>query len=109
NQEDEDDKFNRLDLLCENEKGELLIIEVQFYEESDYFHRCLYGTSKVITEYINRGEPYSSVKKVYSINILYFDLGHGTDYIYRGKTLFTGMHMEDQLELSNTQQQKFGK
>jgi hypothetical protein len=63
----------------------------------------------VITEYISKGEPYSAVKKVYSVNILYFDLGHGKDYIYRGKTCFTGMCLEDQLELSKSQQQKFGK
>jgi len=108
NQQDEDDKFNRLDLLCQNESGELLIIEVQFYEESDYFQRCLYGTSKMITEYLAKGAPYSEVKKVYSVNILYFDLGQGKDYIYLGRTMFTGINQEDQLELSGSQKNKFG-
>jgi len=27
-----------------------------------------------------------------SINILYFDLGHGRDYIYHGKAQFLGLH-----------------
>jgi predicted transposase/invertase (TIGR01784 family) len=109
NQEDPSDKFNKLDLLCVDSKSEMIIIEVQFYEESDYFHRCLYATSKVITEYISKGDPYKVVRKVYSINILYFDLGHGTDYIYKGQIDFGGIHQKDRLELSENQKMKFGK
>lgn len=75
NKADENDRYNQLDLLCENDRGELIIIEVQYYSEVDYFQRMLLGTSKVITEYISAGEPYAQVRKVYSVNILYFDLG----------------------------------
>ena len=50
NQTDAHDKFNRVDLLAEDTKGELLIIEVQNNRELDYFHRMLYGVSKAITE-----------------------------------------------------------
>ena len=39
NKETEDDKFNRVDILVENQKGELIIIEVQSTQEHDYFHR----------------------------------------------------------------------
>jgi predicted transposase/invertase (TIGR01784 family) len=109
NQEDENDKYNRLDLLCRDTNDELIIIEVQFFEESDYFHRCLYATSKVITEYISKSDAYQVIRKVYSINILYFDLGHGSDYIYRGRTEFVGSHNGEQLELSERQKSKFGK
>ncbi len=109
NQADAEDKFNRLDLLCKNQKEELIIFEVQYYEDIEYFQRCLYSTSKVITEYISKGEPYSQVKKVYSINILYFDLGHGRDYIYIGRTNFVGLHDGDLLHLSEAQQVRFRK
>ena len=71
-------------MLAENSKGELVIIEVQNNRELDYFHRMLYGTSKAITEYMNQGDPYAKVKKVYSVNIVYFDLGQGDDYVYHG-------------------------
>ena len=40
------------------------------------------------------------MKKVYSINILYFDLGQGSDYLYHGKTVFTGVHTGDQLRVN---------
>ena len=77
NKEDSEDKFNRVDVLAENSKGELVIIEVQNNRELDYFHRMLYGTSKAVTEYIHEGEKYGTIKKIYSVNIIYFDLGQG--------------------------------
>lgn len=109
NQDDEFDKYNRLDLLCKDTNDEMIIIEVQFFEESDYFQRCLYATSKVITEYISKSDAYQVVRKVFSINILYFDLGQGSDYIYRGQTEFVGVHNTEKLGLSEKQKNKFGK
>ena len=109
NKEDEDDKYNQVDLLCENAAGEVIIIELQFFPEMDYFHRILYGISKVITEYMSENDKYEEVKKVYSVNIVYFNLGHGIDYIYHGKMEFRGMHKGDELKLSQYQQNKFGK
>lgn len=107
NQEDEYDKYNRVDMLAENSKGELVLIEVQNNNEYAYFQRMLFGTSKLVTEYINRGEGYDKVRKVYSVNIVYFALGHGTDFVYHGKTEFRGIHNGDILELSPFQKQRF--
>lgn len=61
NKETPDDKFNRVDVLAENSKGELIIIEIQNNAEIYYFQRMLYGTSKAITEYIYEGDEYSQV------------------------------------------------
>ena len=69
NQENEYDKYNRVDMLAEDSKGELILIEVQNNSEYAYFQRMLFGTSKLVTEYINRGESYDKVRKVYSVNI----------------------------------------
>jgi predicted transposase/invertase (TIGR01784 family) len=102
------DKQNRVDVLVKNSLGELVLIEVQNEREHDYFHRMAYGTSKLITQYLSEGEPYSEVKKVYSINIVYFNLGQGDDYIYEGKTQFVGLHKKDLLGLSENQIQKYG-
>jgi predicted transposase/invertase (TIGR01784 family) len=109
NKETQEDKYNRVDLLCKDSEGEIIIIEVQFYLELDYFHRILYGISKVITEYIHEKQDYSHVKKVISVNIAYFDLGDGKDYIYQGTTNFVGKNLGDQLTLGHFQQKKFGK
>lgn len=54
-------------------------------------------------------DPYSKVAKVISINILYFDLGHGADYVYHGTTSFRGLHGQDLLQLSDEQRKLYGR
>lgn len=103
NKETEDDKYNRVDILVENSKNELVIIEVQNSKEYDYFHRMLFGAAKAITEHIKEGQPYAEVKKVISITIAYFDLGQGKDYVYHGTTVFKGIHKHDILTLADKQ------
>jgi predicted transposase/invertase (TIGR01784 family) len=109
NKETSEDKSNRVDVLVEFASGELVIVEVQNSQEYDYFHRMLYGTSKVITEHIKEGQPYAEVKKVISITIAYFDLGQGKDYVYQGTTIFRGIHKGDILELAEKQIEVYGK
>ena len=109
NKDSEDDKYNRVDIKVKNAKGELIIIEVQFNDECDFFHRLLYATSKTICEHLDRGKPYSEVVKVISINILYFDLGEGNDYIYKGKTVFNSFHDKGTLKLNDEQRKTFKK
>lgn len=109
NKESTADKFNRVDLKVKNSSGEIIIIEIQYEREFDYLQRMLYGTSRAITEHQKESEPFSRLVKVISVNILYFDLGHGSDYIYRGTTTFTGLHDNGRLELSSKQQKLYSK
>lgn len=57
NQETERQKFNRVDIMVLDSKGQHLIIEIQNERESDYLERLLFGTSKVIVENVKLGEP----------------------------------------------------
>ena len=100
NQNFRDDKFNRVDIKALNSKCEIIIVEIQLTRELYYLERILFGVSKAITEHITLGSKYDSVKKVYSINILYFDLGKGADYLYHGKTSFVGVHTGDKLQVN---------
>ncbi len=109
NQQTANDKFNRIDVLVKNSKGELVIIEIQNENEFDYFHRMSYGVSKALTEYLSLGEKYQNLKKIYSVNIVYFDLGQGEDYVYHGKTNFYGINKNDKLVLSPKQKEIFKK
>jgi predicted transposase/invertase (TIGR01784 family) len=108
-QDTENDKYNRVDILTQNSKNELIIVEIQNTYEIDFFHRMIYGTSKALIENISLGQPYSEIKKVISINVVYFDLGQGKDYVYKGKTNFEGLHEKDTLQLSIQQKQTFTK
>ena len=67
----------------------------------------VYGVSKSISENLKLGQKYAEIKKVISINIVYFDLGQGQDYIYKGKTDFRGLHQHDLLGLSDKQKTTF--
>lgn len=100
NQEDKDDKFNRVDIKALNKDGEIIIIEIQNTREVNFLERILYGVAKAITEHISLGETYDKVKKVYSISVLYFDLGQGSDYLYVGQNHFVGVHTHDDLKIN---------
>lgn len=100
NQDSRDDKYNRVDIKARNSKGEIILVEIQQIREVDYLQRMLYGVAKAITEHMGRGMNYEHVKKVFSINILYFKLGEGTDYLYHGQTTLTGVHDGDMLSLT---------
>ena len=105
NQENASYKFNRVDIKAKNERGDIIIVEVQLTRQLYYLRRILYGVSKTITEHIGLGETYEEVKKVYSINIVYFDLGQGSDYLYHGKTVFTGVHTGDLLKVNTREKE----
>lgn len=100
NQQTQDDKFNRVDIKARNSKGEIILVEVQNTSELYYLERILYGVAKAITEHIHLGDTYKEVKKVYSISILYFDIGKGADYLYVGQNKFIGVHTNDQLVIT---------
>ena len=109
NKTKKEDKTNRVDILVEADDSELAIIELQYDSVDEYFHRMLYGVSKSITEHIFAGEEYSKVRKVYSVNIVYFDIGSGDDYVYHGFTNFRGVHTQNELLLSPEQRQLYCK
>jgi len=93
NRGDDREKYNRGDLLAKTHDGERIIVDVQYLSEIAYLKRLTYGTAKTIAETLRVGEPYANLKKVYSISLLYFDASEdGDDYIYHGKTEFTGLH-----------------
>jgi len=103
NQEYPTDKFNRVDLVVEDENKEIIIVEVQNNREVHYFasrRAGLYGASKLIVDHIQVGESYEKVRKVISISILYFLLGEGeSDYVYHGRTEFYGLNDHSKLDL----------
>ena len=107
NREHATDKQNRVDLLVKDEADRLILIEVQNESEADYLQRLMYGTSKAMVEHLRVGAPYFAIKKIYSVSIVYFDLGSGQDYLYHGTTRFTGLRRKDHLKLTEAQQDLF--
>ena len=108
NQDSREDKLNRVDVKAKTLEGEYIIVEVQLTKERDFFQRILFGTAKCITDQISIGQDYSVIKKIYSINILYFDFGCGDDYAYHGVTTFMGMTKEGSvLRFNNEKEERY--
>ncbi|MGC1245176.1 MAG: Rpn family recombination-promoting nuclease/putative transposase [Spirulinaceae cyanobacterium] len=107
NQQTQEDKTNRVDILAETGEGELILVEVQNNSQLDYFHRMLYGASRLVVEYLEKGKEYGKIKKIYSVNIVYFNLGVGDDYIYHHRGNFVGVNHGDTLQPLKSQEVKF--
>lgn len=106
NQESVDDKFNRVDIMARDSKGDIVLVEIQQTRELYFLQRLLFSVAKTVTDYMSLGDRYDKVKKVYSISILYFDLGQGADYLYHGHTVFEGVHTHDTLKISSKEQEQ---
>ena len=93
-------KANRVDVKAKNSKGEIFLIEIQQSSETDYIERIVFSTAKTIAEHVDSGIDYTQVKKVYSVNIVYFNLGEGSDYLYHGQSILRGVNTGDTLLMS---------
>jgi predicted transposase/invertase (TIGR01784 family) len=109
NRETEDDKQIIVDLLCKTTKQELVLIEIQYARQLAFFHRMAFGTAKIMTERLKKGEDYNKVVKIYSVNLEHFNLGSGNDYVYHAKTEFKGLHTKDLLRNSDLQIDEYQK
>ena len=108
NKDRREDKGNRVDVKAKTEKGEIIIVEVQLTKERDFFKRILFGSFTAINDQIDSGQDYEVIKKVYSVNILYFNFGSGDDYAFHGVTTFRGMTNENAvLEFNNKNERKY--
>jgi hypothetical protein len=92
NQENENEKYNRVDLLVEDSNKRKIFIEIQNTRETDFLERLLFGASKIIVENQELGQDFSNLSKVISISILYFNFGRGDDYIYYGDLNLRGLN-----------------
>ena len=109
NRDAREDKSNRVDVKAKTAEGEIIIVEVQLAREVHFMQRILFGVSKAVTEQLAIGQGYEKIKKVYSINVLYFDLGDGEDYVYHGKTSFKGLNQPDSILQFNGREEKIVK
>ncbi|MGE5342209.1 MAG: Rpn family recombination-promoting nuclease/putative transposase [Candidatus Omnitrophota bacterium] len=107
NDENVGDQLNRIDILAKDANNQLIRVELQNIREYDYFYKILYNKSQTITEYLQKDELYQTVKKIIIVNIVYFNLGKGQDYVYYGDTYFKGIHKNDMLELSEAEKKMF--
>lgn len=91
----------RITFKAINASNESIVCEIRVTRELYYRRRMVKGLNRLFAERKYFTINYDGVKKVYSINIIYFDLGKGSDYLYHGKTVFTGVHTGDNLVVNS--------
>ncbi len=97
--------FNQLSLCATNGQGDTIIIRVHCDTQYDYLHKIFRATSgRVIEQPIDKVSC-PKTQKAISVNIfMQFDLGEGSDYVYRrDTTAFIGTHDRDLLQLSKNE------
>jgi len=95
--DDKDDKTNRVDLKALINGGEVVVFEIQFLQEWDFFGKALFGVCSAIKDQVEAGDVYN-IKKVYSVNIAYFNLKAKKEYLFSGKLNgFQGVHYKDEV------------
>jgi len=100
--ESKDDKLGILDVKVHTKSGQIIDVEVQILPVPEFKERLIFYTSKMITEQINKGEPYSQIKKVVSIAILDFKLIKENDVYHNAFTLYdknTQTQFSEKLEI----------
>lgn len=98
NREEENSKFNRVDLMCIDGQGRRIIIEIQNQREVDYFERFSWEKTQKKVDHRQLGTSYQEVAKIVSIKILYYAISDSKEYIYKGQTEFRGVHTNELLE-----------
>jgi predicted transposase/invertase (TIGR01784 family) len=107
NKKSKTDKSNSLDIFAGTDNAQRILIEVQCSGQWDFLKRLLYGTSRAVCEHIKAGSAYKHVMKIISVSIVFFDLGEGEDYVYKGETRFKGIHHGDILGLNEKEQRMY--
>lgn len=95
-----DSTYGCVVLRAANNKGDEVIVEVQTIRELYYLWNLVANCFQPFPTHISLGDKYDKVRKVYSISILYFDLGQGADYLYHGQTSLVGVHTKDTLKIN---------
>jgi len=93
-------KINRLDLKAKINNGEIAVFEIQFFDQIDFLGKILFNACKAVVEQVSSGETFD-IKKVYSINIAYFDLGARKEYVFQARLMeFIGIHFNETIPFS---------
>ena len=72
-----------LDIRATNKNGDNFIVEMQRKDLGNFTKRSLYYTSKAYSSQLQKGHDYASLKKVYFIGILNFNIFENKNYISR--------------------------
>ncbi len=98
-----------LDIRATNQNGEKFIVEMQRKDLGEFDKRSQYYAAKTYAEQLEKGQGYSTLKKVYFIGIVNFKMFSNKEYISRHWTVNkeTGIQDLDGVEFAFVELPKF--
>ena len=89
----EQDKLKRsiADLVVEDEQDNKYIVEIDRAYTSTFLYKACFNTSRLVVNSLSAQENYSTIKKIFHVNLLYFVPKNMEQPLYHGKTLFKGL------------------
>lgn len=86
-----------LDLLCEDEKGARINVEMQKSDDDDHVRRVRFNSSNIDTTFTEKGLDYKDFPDIYVIFISKFDMFQENKTIYHLETIIqeTGTSVDD--------------
>ena len=100
NKERSEAKQSLADLIVEDEKHQKYIVEIERSAVTGYIHKACFNTSRLIVDSIPKGSDYTSIKKVYHISLLYFDIPWIEDAVSHGKTVFERIESHEKVNIN---------
>ncbi len=88
NKEADSMKRSIADLIVEDTEGQKFIIEIDRSYTNLFLHKACFNSCRLIVDNIASNQDYSTIKKVFHINLLYFPFAQMKAPLYHGKTIF---------------------
>jgi predicted transposase/invertase (TIGR01784 family) len=88
NKEDRIDKKSIADVVVSDTEGHKYIVEIDRSHTNLFLHKACFNSSRLIIDSLSSAEDYSTIKKVFHINLLYSSCSAMQAPLYHGKTIF---------------------
>lgn len=88
NKEDNSMKRSIADLIVEDREGQKFIVEIDRSYTNLFLHKACFNSCRLIVDNISSSQDYSTIQKVFHINLLYFPFADMQAPLYHGKTIF---------------------
>ncbi|WP_375319441.1 Rpn family recombination-promoting nuclease/putative transposase [Candidatus Tisiphia endosymbiont of Oplodontha viridula] len=99
NKESEELKQSVADVIVEDQQGHKYIVEIDSYYAGYFLHKACFNTSRLIVDTIRASQDYTSIKKIFHINLIYFAYANMKSPIYHGQTIFKEIEHESSRKL----------
>jgi predicted transposase/invertase (TIGR01784 family) len=92
-------KTSVADLIVSDAEGNKHIVEISKEYTKYFLHKACFNTSRLIVDHLSAGGDYLSIKKVFHINILYFQINGITTPLTHGKVIFHKVEQDTPIHL----------